>query len=308
MSERDHRPRVIALGTFDGVHRGHQELIRQGKKLAEETGAVLRVCTFDRHPMEILRPEAAPGRLTDSVEQARRLRAFGAEEIRVIPFTRETAGTEPEDFLRSLRETNRITALVAGWNYTFGRKGRGTAETLEADGRAHGYRVIIVPPVTTAEGTVISSTEIRERLAAGDLDGANGMLGSPYTIRGQVTHGTHRGTGMGSPTANIRPEEKKCLPAYGVYIGRLKTGEGTRKALVNIGVQPTMPSGEVKVEAWALDLPPETDLYDEEAEVELLRRLRPEIRFPDPAALAAQIARDRQEAERFFANEKGPGV
>ncbi len=295
-------PRVIALGTFDGVHRGHQELIRQGKWIAENTGSVLRVCTFDCHPMEILCPERAPKHLTDPGEQMRRLKAAGAEEIQVIPFTRETAETEPEAFLKTLREGCGISALVAGWNYTFGRMGRGNAEMLEMDGRVHGIRTVIVPPVTTEAGTVISSTEIRERLMAGDIAQANAMLGYPYTITGPVVHGVHRATGMGSPTANIRCSEKKQLPAYGVYAGILTCGAESWHALINIGIQPTMPSGEVKVEAWAMNMGQGKDLYGQEAEAALLFRLRPEIRFPDPEALKRQIAKDREEAEALFAN------
>ena len=305
MNVQDLRPRVMALGTFDGVHRGHQELIRRGKTLAQERGAILRVCTFDAHPLEILRPDHAPKRLTDPTEQAEQMMAAGAQEIQVIPFTRETAGTEPEEFLAGLRAECPLIGLVCGWNYSFGRRGRGNPEMLEADGLAHHYRTIIVPPVTTEAGTVISSTEIRERLTGGDLAGANEMLGRPYTIRGSVIHGSHRGTELGSPTANILPEARKQLPAYGVYIGWLKCGMEKWKALINIGVQPTMPSGDVKVEAWAIDMPRYRDLYAEEARVELLKRLRPEIRFTDQQALRTQIMRDRAEADLFFSVNEG---
>ena len=305
MNAKDCRPRVMALGTFDGVHRGHQELIRQGKMLAREKGAILRVCTFDAHPLEVLCPDRAPKRLTDPQEQAEQMMASGAEEIQVIPFTRETAATEPEDFLESIRAECPLAGLVCGWNYSFGRRGRGNPEMLEADGRAHDYRTIVVSPVTTEGGIVISSTEIRERLTEGDLEGANEMLGRPYTIRGPVIHGSHRGTDLGSPTANILPETRKQLPAYGVYIGWLKHGTEQWKALINIGVQPTMPSGEVKVEAWAIDMPGNRDLYAEEARVELLKRVRPEIRFPDQQALRSQIMRDRAEAEHYFSQNDG---
>ncbi len=298
--KEDNRPRVIALGTFDGVHRGHQELIRQGKRMAEEMGAVLRVCTFDCHPLEILRPELAPKRLTDADEQTERMHAAGADEIQVIPFTRKTAMTEPEDFLRMLRENCQVAGLVCGWNYTFGRKGRGNAEMLEADGCRNGYRTVIVPPVTMADGTVISSTEIRERLSTGDLAAANEMLGAPYTVRGTVIHGINRGTDTGVPTAIIAVPERKQLPAYGVYAGHLTCEKHTWKALVNIGGQPTMPSGEVKVEAWVLETGPETDLYGKTGEVELRWRLREEIRFQNREALIQQIARDRTEAERLL--------
>jgi len=172
-------PRVLALGTFDGVHRGHQELIRQGKLLAAETGALLRVCVFDRHPLEVLDPRAAPRLLQTAEERNRIFAALGADELRIIPFTRETAETEPEDFLKMLRSECDLKGIVVGWNYTFGRRGRGTAELLRKMGESQGFTVLIVPPVKTGAGEIISSTAIREKLARGDLAGARDMLGNP---------------------------------------------------------------------------------------------------------------------------------
>ena len=290
--------RVIALGTFDGVHLGHQELIRRGRALAEKSGGVLRVCTFDRHPLEILRPEAAPSLLTTAAEQAERIREAGAEELLALPFTRETAAMEPEAFLDSLGNACPVSALVVGWNYTFGNLGRGDADLLRAEGARRGWRVEIVPPVRTPGGEIVSSTAIREKLVRGDIDGANEMLGRPYEISGTVVSGKHQGSRIGFPTANIRPGEKKQLPAYGVYICRLESGKENWPALVNIGLQPTLPSGGVTVEAHALG---ETiDLYGQEARVRLLRRLRGEIRFGSAEQLAEQIRRDRDEAEAWF--------
>ena len=304
--KKEYAPRVIALGTFDGVHLGHQELISRGKKWAEKHGCQLRVCTFDRHPLEILCPEKAPKLLTTPEEQAEKMKAAGAEEIQVIPFTRETAETEPEDFLAALRSECTLQAVVAGWNYTFGRKGRGNAELLEQDGKKHGYQVEIVPPVRTAAGEIISSTAIREKLVRGDAEGAREMLGSPYGITGTVVSGKHQGTRIGFPTANIRIAEKKLLPAYGVYICRLISGKECWNAVVNIGTQPTIPSGFVTVEAHALDT--EIDLYGRLARVELLKHIRGEVRFQDVEALKAQICLDREAARTWFARQKEAGA
>ena len=296
-------PRVLVLGMFDGVHRGHLELIRQGRKLAEETGALLRVCTFDRHPLEILCPEKAPGRLTVLEEQIDRIAAAGADELRIIPFTRETAETEPEAFLARMWTECDLRGAAAGWNYTFGRKGRGDAALLEAEAKRGGWRIRIVPPVRTEDGEIISSTAIREKLQAGRIGEANGMLGYPYGIEGPVVQGKHEGSRIGFPTANIQPDGGKQLPAFGVYACRLICGGESRRALVNIGNQPTIPSGSVTVEAHALEGHP--DLYGQYARVELLKYFRPETRFASAAALSARIARDREEAEAFFRMEGG---
>ncbi len=291
--------RVIALGTFDGVHRGHQELIRTGKRLAEEIGAGLRVCTFDRHPLEVLRPEAAPKLLETGEEQAARLASLGADELRVIPFTRDTAETEPGDFLRALETECDVAAAVVGWNYTFGRKGSGTPETLRREGEARGFRTLILPPVRTEEGEIISSTAIRERLTRGDLEGANRMLGYDYEISGTVVEGKHMGTRIGFPTVNIDTDGRKQLPAFGVYLCRLESGGDAWNAVVNIGNQPTIPSGRVTVEAHALDA--SLNLYGRRARVRLIRRLRPEKRFETIDGLIDQITQDRKRAADFFA-------
>ncbi len=287
--------RVVALGTFDGTHRGHQELIRQGRTLAERTGAKLRVCAFDRHPLEILRPDAAPARLQTREEQAERMASFGVEELRIIPFTRETADLPPEEFLRNLREECDLRAVVAGWNYTFGRGGRGNAETLRAEGEKHGFQVAIVPPVRTEAGEIISSSAIRERLTRGDAEGAREMLGFPYRISGTVVNGKHQGTRIGFPTANIETDARKQLPAYGVYACELESGGARWPAVVNIGLQPTLPSGKVTVEAHALGV--EISLYGQRASVSLRKFLRAERRFASVEELIAQISLDRKNAE-----------
>ena len=172
--------RVLALGTFDGVHRGHQALIAAGKAYARERGILLRVSTFDRHPLEVLCPERTPRMLTTQREKVIWIHRYGADETQILPFTRKTAEMEPEDFLRQLRETIRLRAVAAGWNYTFGRGGRGNAEMLREDGEKHGYEVLIVPPVKTEDGEIISSTLIRDRLRESRIGEAREMLGHDF--------------------------------------------------------------------------------------------------------------------------------
>jgi len=289
---------VIALGTFDGVHRGHAELIRRGLEWGRTHGAKLTVCAFDRHPLSVIRPESTPAILTTAEEQAARLKEIGADTICLIPFNREMADTEPEDFLKMLREKTRVRAIVAGWNYTFGRGGSGTAETLKADGEQHGYEVIVVPPVKTEAGEIISSSAIRKKLAEGDLDGANDMLGYAYRISGTVVNGKHEGTRIGYPTANIRAGEGKQMPEYGVYACRAMCGGNIWNAVVNIGLQPTLPSGDVTVEAHILDA--EADFYGKQMEIRLEKFLRGERKFDSVEALTQQIGRDMKETEDYF--------
>ena len=251
--------RVVALGTFDGVHRGHQALMEAGKRYALGHGILLRACSFDRHPLEVLRPEA---------------------------------------FLQILRKTVRLKAVVAGWNYTFGKGGKGDAGLLQRDGEKNGYDVMIIPPVMTETGEIISSTLIRGRLLEGRIEEAGALMGHPYELRGRVTDGKHMGHRIGVPTANVQVHPKKQLPAFGVYPCRMRTEERTLPAVVNIGVQPTLPSGKVTVEAHVLDGEPE--LYGQDVTLELGNLIRSERKFESAEALTAQIRKDQAAARAWF--------
>lgn len=290
--------RVVALGTFDGVHRGHRSLIRSAKRLAEETGVPLRVCTFNRHPLEVLRPHDPPELLSTMPEKASLMCRLGVDEMELIAFDRSVAAMEPEAFLDRLRNEMDIRAVVAGWNYSFGRKGRGDADLLKKDGRVHGYRTLIVPPESLDDGTAISSSLVRMKLREGKVDEAADLLGHEYTITGTVAQGKHKGRTLGFPTANITPWKRKALPEYGVYTCLLETEEDTYPAVANVGVQPTIPSGIVTVEAHILGSGP--DLYGRKVRMIPLMMLREEKKFDSPEALKIQIEKDRNEALKLF--------
>ena len=291
--------RVLALGTFDGVHRGHQALLEAGKRYAHEHGILLRACSFDRHPLEVLRPEHAPKLLTTLAEKTALMARYGVDELQLLQFTRETADMEPEAFLRMMRERIRLRAAVAGWDYTFGKGGKGNAEMLQEDGRKHGYDVLILPPVKTAAGEIISSTLIRQSLREGFMEKAEAMMGHPYELQGRVTEGKHVGHRIGVPTANIRIHPRKQLPAFGVYPCRMIFAGASYPAAVNIGTQPTIPSGRVTVEAHVLDGEPE--LYGRNVRLIPGNRIRPEKKFGTVDALTAQIRKDQETVRKWYA-------
>lgn len=290
--------RVIALGMFDGVHKGHKALIRTATEISRENGIRLRVCTFDRHPLELLQPDHPPELLSTVPEKAREMCRIGVDEMELIRFNRRMAETEPEEFLAMLRSNTDIYAVVAGWNYSFGYRGRGDADMLCRNGKAFGYRVVIVPPAKMEDGTVISSSLIRQKLHEGRTDEAAKLLGYSYTLTGNVVNGKHQGRKLGFPTANIEPWNRKALPKFGVYTCQAETDGKILPAIVNIGVQPTMPSGKVTVEAHILKEIPE--LYGSKIRLTLLTMLREERKFNTPEELRNQIQNDRNEAKRLF--------
>ncbi|MBQ6173670.1 MAG: bifunctional riboflavin kinase/FAD synthetase [Clostridia bacterium] len=291
-------PCVLVLGMFDGVHRGHQALLERGMKLARERRVPLTVCTFEPHPMEVLRPDLAPRRLTTPIERARLMAAFGADVLAEIRFTRTLADLEPEAFLADMTARFRPPAVVCGYNFSYGRDGRGDGDSLSAWASAHGFLAEIVPAVCDG-GKPVSSTRIRGCLSAGDVAEAARLLGHDYSLTGPVQHGKRQGRTMGFPTVNVRIPPHKILPSYGVYACTVTYRGAEHPGIVNVGRHPTLPEGGVTVEAHILDDAP--DLYGETVRVTFLRHLRPEKPFRSKEELTAQIAHDKAEALDFFA-------
>ena len=290
--------RVVALGTFDGVHLGHQALLKTAKAYARAHDIPLRVYTFDRHPLEVIAPKFAPKILTTLHEKMSKMCRLGVDEVQLVTFDRDMADLEPEAFLCRLREAMDVRAVVAGWNYTFGRKAEGNAEMLCRDGKEHSYDVLIEQPVTREDGMAISSTLIREELQAGNMEEADSLMRGPYTISGTVVEGKHEGHLLGFPTANVAYPARKVLPAYGVYTCLIDTAERVYPGVVNIGIQPTLPSGKVTVEAHALEGKPE--LYGRKVRLTVIDRLRGEIKFNSIEELKDQIERDKEKATELF--------
>ena len=290
-------PCVLVLGTFDGVHRGHQALLMRGGELAEAEGLPLYCCTFDPHPLAVLRREAAPPLLTTLEERAERMADFGVEALCVIPFTPEIAAVPPEDFVRAMAGGYGPRHVICGYNFTFGCRGSGTGETLRQGEEAYGYSTHVVGEVLIG-GEAVSSTRIRGLLAAGSIREVNHLLGGAYQLTGPVGDGKHLGRTMGFPTANVQVPPDKALPAFGVYTCFLEAEAEVYPAVVNIGRHPTLPEGGVTVEANALTGHPA--LYGKTVRLSLLDFLRPERRFDSVEALQGQIQEDAARARALF--------
>ena len=282
-------PCVLVLGMFDGVHRGHQALLMRGGELAQEMNFPLCVMSFEPHPLRVLAPE-----------KARIMQSFGVDELCITTFDQARADQSPEDFMAEMVATYAPVVVVCGFNFTFGKGGKGTGKMLREYGKKHGFRTVIVPEVIV-EGETVSSTRIRKVLAEGDIPMVNRLLGTGYTLSGKVENGKQLGRTMGFPTANVHIPKHKALPAFGVYDCWLETADDTyHPAVVNVGRHPTLPEGHVTVEAHVLTDEP-IDLYGQHVRLSFMRYQRAEIRFASKDELQTQITRDVEEARAYFA-------
>lgn len=226
---RQTAPCVLVLGMFDGVHRGHQMLLMQGVELAERYGLPLNVCTFEPHPLSVLRPGKAPARLTTQTERAQLMAGFGVDSLCVMHFTRRMADQAPEDFMAQMTAVFSPRFVVCGFNFTFGQRGRGTGESLKDFGASHRFETVIVPEVIL-EGATVSSTRIRALLAAGQVREASRLLGHAYTL---ATHAA--GPGPLPRAHRLAIPRDKALPAFGLYACYLTLGSQSYPAVVRIG-------------------------------------------------------------------------
>jgi riboflavin kinase / FMN adenylyltransferase len=272
------RPRRVAVGEFDGVHLGHREVIR-----GSDT-----VLTFEPHPLQVVRPQAAPRLLTSLDVKADLIAGLGVDELVVIPFDKGFAAQSPQEFIDDvLVERLGVTRVAVGENFRFGHQAAGDTDMLARDGRFE-TRVV---PLVEAEGEIVSSSHIRGLLLAGDVEQAARLLGAPFQIRGEVVHGDERGRTLGFPTANLVPDEALVTPGHGVYVAR---ADGACAA-VSIGVRPTFGTGRgLLIEAYLIDR--EVDLYGQTLRLEFLTRLRGERRFESREALIEQMERDVDQA------------
>ena len=286
LPDAEQRPRKVAVGTFDGVHRGHREVI---------AGADT-VLTFDPHPQSVVAPHSTPRLLTTLERKAELVARLGVEELVVIPFDGQFAARSAQDFVdHVLVETLGATHVSVGENFRFGHKAQGDAEMLRADPRFETR----VQPLIELEGEIVSSSHIRGLVLSGAIEEAGRLLGAPFQVRGPVAHGDKRGRTLGYPTANVVPDARYATPGHGVYACRASIGdleaETSFAAAVNVGVRPQFDSGRGElIEAYLLDF--SGDIYGAEIRIDFLTRLRGERRFDSVDVLVEQMGRDVQEA------------
>jgi riboflavin kinase/FMN adenylyltransferase len=287
---------AVTIGVFDGVHLGHRHVIAEARRLAAELGAKSAVVTFDRHPAAVVRPDSAPALLTDLDQRLELLASTGVDFALVVHFDEERSRETAEDFVRrELVECLRAKAVVVGADFHFGHGRRGDVALLQAMGQEHGFEVdgLQLMASAAADARVVSSTAIRSALAAGDVDGANRMLGRPHEVRGTVQAGDRRGRELGFPTANVGVPEEILLPADGIYAGWYLRPDGVAlPAAISLGRRPTFYDDQKYslLEAHILDF--DGDLYGESARVRFVARLRGEEKFGSLEALVAQIEAD----------------
>lgn len=292
--------RAIALGFFDGVHLGHQALVRRTVERGAERGFLPAVFTFDRSPREFVTGLPVP-LLTTAEERRRAVESlFPGTEVIVAPFDRAMMTMGWEDFVRMLVRRYQAGWLVAGHDFRFGHKNAGTPKLLERMAAELELGCDIIPAVAL-DGVTVSSTHIRALLERGEAEEAARFLGRPFAIAGPVRHGKGIGSSrLGWPTVNLVPDERQLVPAYGVYAARVTVAGRTYPAVTNVGVRPTVDTdGGMTVESHLLE--EATDLYGAGCRVEFLRMLRPEQRFESLEDLRAQIARDAEAARAFLA-------
>lgn len=282
------RPRQVAIGTFDGVHRGHQAVI-------EGADTVL---TFDPHPLEVLHPAALPKLITPFGVKRDVIEGLGVRELVVIPFDREFASVSAEGFIeRVLIEPLGAERVSVGENFRFGAKAKGDPAMLAARSEFE-TRVV---PLVEVDGETVSSTRIRALVAAGDMEGARHCLGAPFMVEGTVVQGDQRGRELGFPTANIVPDDRLAIPGHGVYAA---FANGV-PAAVNVGVRPTFDTGRgVLIETYLIDH--EEDLYGSTLRVAFVERLRGEKRFASVEELIVQMKIDVEDAKRVCATFQQP--
>jgi riboflavin kinase/FMN adenylyltransferase len=288
LSDVDPRPRRVAVGTFDGVHLGHREVIRGADT----------VLTFEPHPAAVVSPAGAPRLLTPLERKAELIGELGVQELVVVRFDEDFAARSAESFIDDvLVGALRAEHVSVGENFRFGNKAKGDTERLLADDRFE-TRVV---PLLEVDGEVVSSSHIRGLVLGGAVEYADKLLGAPFTFSGEVTEGDRRGRTLGFPTANLLPRDGFVLPGHGVYACRAQTADGVvRVAATNVGVRPMFVTGRGElIEAFLVDF--DGDLYGTELRVEFLKRLRGEKRFESVEALIEQMRRDVEEARAIAA-------
>ncbi|MBI4301188.1 MAG: bifunctional riboflavin kinase/FAD synthetase [Chloroflexi bacterium] len=287
----------LTIGVFDGVHLGHQHLIKELKRRADAEDVLSVVVTFNQHPRSVLGRQAALPYLTNGKDRAQLLQGLGVDRVITLPFTTEVAQLTAKQFVDLLREHLRMRGLVIGPDFALGRDREGNADLLGRLAVKGNFRVHVVAPLVL-DGQVVSSTAIRQALAEGDMASVAKWLGRPFSLRGKVVAGKRRGQLLGFPTANLAVNPQHACPADGVYVVLAYFDGKVLGGVTNIGTRPTFEDGPRTVEVHLLDF--QGELYGREMRIELLRRLRPELKFATAEELVTQMRRDVAQARAFL--------
>src|SRR5213596_2404688 len=293
-------PVFLAIGVFDGVHRGHEAVIATSAGHAQAQNGTPVVVTFDPHPMKVLRPQEAPHLLTATQHKVALIRILGVRHLLITPFDKHFAATEPEEFVEQLvQRSNPLREICVGHQWSFGKSRRGNLELLKKLGAQFDFNVVGIPPVTV-NGEVVSSTTIRQAVEAGDLRKAAEMLGRAYTILGTVVRGDDLGKKIGFPTANLSAHNEQ-FPPNGVYFAEARLEGVAYPGVVNLGYRPTVSSSKTEriLEIHLLDF--DRDIYGKDLELRFIRYLRPETKFESVEALVRQIGLDVKQARKLCA-------
>ncbi|MCB2209614.1 bifunctional riboflavin kinase/FAD synthetase [bacterium] len=292
----------ITVGNFDGVHRGHQAIIGDIVAAGKEKGKPVLVITFFPNPVEFFSGSKRPVYLTTPAEKEAILLQLGVDKVITFRFDRKFADLMPETFLSALKEKLGLGTLVVGYDFAMGKDRQGTIPVIRALGKEMGFSVEVMDAIEF-EGEEISSTRIRQALDAGDVRLPQTMLGRPYTVSGEVAHGSDRGTRIGIPTANLAHWPLKMLPAVGVYATRATVLGNTYQGVTNVGYRPTFEDQEKpNIETHILDF--DGNIYGEKFKLQFVEKIRDEQKFDGVDALIAQIERDKATARRIFNHDE----
>ncbi|TMF72286.1 MAG: riboflavin biosynthesis protein RibF [Chloroflexi bacterium] len=284
---------ALTVGSFDGVHLGHLDVIEHAVRAAAELKAAPALITFEPHPRCVLDPANCPQSITTLQEKLALIEKAGIEHAIVLRFDRELAALSPHEFIERLAAAMDIRRWVIGFDFAFGRGRTGNADWL----RSHGHAVDVIPPFKI-DGRELHSSEVRRLITTGEMEEANRLLGREYSMSGPVEAGDRVGRRLGFPTANIGIEPNKLVPALGAYAGRARAPEGDFVAALSVGYRPTFGGTQLRVEAFLLDF--EGDLYQKRLELRFVRYLHPDIKFATPDDLVRQLKQDVVDTRRII--------
>ena len=297
------RPAAVTIGKFDGVHRGHQYLVRRLLEEAGKRDLASVVVTMHPHPATVLRPGTPISYLCSLEDRVELLQGLGVDQVAVLSFTSELAQLSYKEFVALIIDQLDMRLLLAGPDLALGRNREGNVEAIRPLALEKGFELTLVELLSEEEAKV-GSGAVREALAAGEMETVTRLLGRPFALHGPVVRGAERGRTIGFPTANIAIGADLALPSFGVYVTRAYLGESTYDSITNIGKRPTFDEDRPTIEAHILDF--DADCYEQQLRIELRTRVRDELRFDGVEALKAQIGSDVQTARDYFAKERKP--